>query len=129
MRGQHRDLGSTQKLAFGRKGIQHHGGCVRRNRLRIQDRKDAPALRERFVDECRLDADRDAWLATLEPTPAIDAAGLVELDRASHFDTTMALGVVQAKLAFAVNLDEADAAVLDAIGRIVSTARSHGITS
>lgn len=40
------------------------------------------SARERFVDECRLDADRDAWLATLEPTPAIDAAGLVELDRA-----------------------------------------------
>lgn len=49
---------------------------------------------------------------------------MVEHDLDSPFDTTMALGVVQAKLAFAVNLDEADAAGLQINPNLLKLARS-----
>ncbi|MFN7917819.1 MAG: YfiR family protein [Vicinamibacterales bacterium] len=54
-------------------------------------------------------------------TPVLTMA---DQDLDAPFDTTMALGVVQAKLAFAVNLDEADAAGLQISPNLLKLARS-----
>lgn len=54
-------------------------------------------------------------------TPVLTMA---EQDLDTPFDTTMALGVAQAKLAFAVNLDEADASGLQINPNLLKLAKS-----